>query len=489
MSEADEKMAAARAMVIFKAPFFASAVYGFVFHPVEGVRTMFLSTKLVLGYDPQWATTAPVSKLAADIYHEVHHFVRRHFFRILGGGYDLKLGNIAGDLAINPDEIAAGWDLDESALLPEHYGFPNGLTMEEYIDRLRKLQQEQDDPTALPQPKQGGQKKQQASGGGGAPPPKQKKEQQPPQQPSAGGGGAGGDEPKKEPGIASGCCGSFAGNSAHPEIEAMLDGITDLGRTPTEIKNIEKRVAADIKEHAEKHGRGSLPRELLETIERMNEPSYVRWEDELAYVIRDTTGRVQAGGEDYSLARPAKRALMWGVVRSGMIERLPEVAIIRDSSMSMGQKQLTACCREAYAVCQALGIDEVWFADADTDISCEWRRVGAEFFKNLTDVYGRGGTDFRKPLESARKLMPHPDIILYATDGDGTAPKDPPPDTSVIWCVVPSRWNKSPARWGHTVMITDDPHQRVAPIQYPDDVVDVDDADDDDPSFHGDYFD
>lgn len=490
MSEAEEKMAAARAMVIFRAPFFAAAVYGFVFHPVEGIKTMFLSTKLVLGYDPQWAIEAPVSKLAADVYHEVHHFVRRHFFRILQGSLNMKLANVAGDLAINPDEIAAGWDLDESALLPEHYGFPNGKTMEEYYDLLRQMQQEQEDPTAMPAPKFFEKRQGPGGGGGGGPPPPKGKKGEPKN--GAGGGSGQGQEKDGPPpqGIASGCCGSFAGNSAHPEIEAKLDGIPDLGRTEPEIKGIEKQVAAAIQEHAAAKGRGSIPKGLLEMIEKMNEPSYVRWEDELGYVMRDTTGRVQAGGEDYSLARPAKRALMWGVIRSGMIERLPEVAILRDSSASMGAKQLTRAVIEAYAICQALGIEEVWFADADTK-AYEWKRVGAEFFKNLTDVTGRGGTDFREPIASACKLNPRPDILVYASDGDGTAPKEPPPDLSVLWCIVPGHYNKAPAKWGHTVIISDDPKKRNEPVRYADSAsaFDDDDDDDDDPSFHGDYFD
>ena len=234
------------------------------------------------------------------------------------------------------------------------------------------------------------------------------------------------------------------------------------------MKVIEKKVIAAVKAHAASNGRGSIPASLRELLDAIDEPSWVRWEDELGQVLRDTTGRLQAGGQDFSLARPAKRAMMRGVVRAGMIEQLPEVAIIRDSSGSMGAPQLVAACREAYAILQALGIDEVWFTDADTAVT-EWKRVGPDFFRTLTEVTGRGGTDFVGPIASARRLHPQPDLLVYVTDGDGSAPKEAPLDLAVVWCVVPSYWNRAPAKWGHTVMISDDPKKRAAPIKYPDD--------------------
>jgi predicted metal-dependent peptidase len=162
-----------------------------------------------------------------------------------------------------------------------------------------------------------------------------------------------------------------------------------------------------------------------------------------------------------------------------MIEQQPEVGIVRDSSGSMNQSQLNACIREAYHIMQALGVDEVWFTDADAAVSCPWRRVNANFFRNLTEVHGRGGTDFRPAINEAEKLFPRPDLLIYCTDGDGPAPKNAPVDMTVVWCLILGGWSrgKPPAKWGHTVIVTDDPTKRKAPPIVPDD---PDDDDEDD---------
>lgn len=462
---AEEKMSLARALVLHKAPYFSDAVYGFVFTPVDAIPTMLVTSKLILGFSPQWALVASVPKLAADIYHEVHHFVRKHFLR--GAGRNPDIVNIAGDLSINPDIVLEGWDLDELALMPANYNFQDGLAMEEYYEKLyQKIQG--GSGKGPPQPSSRGRGKKQPGNG---PPPN----------------GSGGTPPP--PGIGSGKCGGISGQAAYPAIEAELNKVPDLGRTDVEVQTIEKKVGAAVRAYAASKGRGNLPANLRDLLDAFEEPSWIRWEDELGQVLRETTGRVQAGGQDFSLARPAKRALMWGVVRAGMIERLPEVAIIRDSSGSMGGAELTAAARESYAIVQALGIEEVWFADADTTIASPWQRVGADFFRTLTHASGRGGTDFVKPIESARKLNPQPDILVYLTDGDGRAPKEAPLDLAIVWGIVPGYGNKAPARWGHTVIISDDPKQRNTPLQYHDDTdddvddeLDADDLDDLDPS-------
>jgi predicted metal-dependent peptidase len=460
MTTHEEKIELARACAVFGAPYFASVIYGFIYTPVEGARTMFCTPRMILGYDPEWAMEGTVEELAADIVHEVHHFRREHFVR---GALveDKKLFNLAGDLAINPDLKAGGWKLATTkrpAVFPEHYGLPPGLTTEQYYELL--LQQKHK-TGQRPKPKNA-----------------QPKDGKGPPQPNAGGGEEQDESEEAQEGICQGSCGGIAGNPSSSGLEAKLDAQKNVGRSEAEIKGIEKKLANDIKEFAAKNGRGSVPSSLLDWATTFETESYVRWQDELAQVLRDNTGRIQSGGDDFSLQRPAKRSIMRGMPRPGLVEHLPEVAILRDSSGSMGSKQLTDACREAYYVMEALGIDEVWFADADTAISVPWKRVGAQFFKELTEVYGRGGTDFRQPIESALALNPHPDIIVYTTDGDGSVARMPPPDAAVIWCIVPSHYNKAPARWGHTVIISDDPKKRNAPIQYAGEIEETEEDDD-----------
>ena len=489
-------MASARAFAIHKAPYFASVIYGFVFVALEGIRTMLCTPKMVLGYDPEWAVRATVEELAADIVHEVNHFVRKHFERAVGID-DPELFNMAGDFAINPDMKTAGWQLAADAIFPEHLKLPPNLSTEEYYQLLKQMKQngggkmpepkpgDKPGERQQPQPQQGqgqqgqGQKPGQGQGQQGQKPSQGQGGQGQGQGEGEGsegsGGGEGGEQPKPVKGICQGHCGGLGGDALDKVLEQQLDGTPDLGRSPGEMAGIEKRVANDIKQHIEQHGRGSVPGSLHDWANNFDDEPHVRWEDELAHVIRDTTGRMQAGGDDFSLRRPSKRSFLRGFLRPGMVENLPEVAIIRDSSGSMGPKQLTDAARESYGIMQSLGIEEVWFADADTEIAVPWKRVGPQFFRELKDAHGRGGTDFRQGIESAMQLNPRPDLIVYVTDGDGTTTKMPPPNVAVVWAIVPSHFNKAPAKWGHCVLITDDKAVRKAGPVMPDD----DDEDED----------
>ena len=426
----DIKMGNARAAARLKAPYFSSLIHGFVYVPVPGIRTMGCSAKMVLGYDPAWVARGTVDELAADIMHECHHFFRRHFDRAVGR--DPVRWNKAGDLAINPDLINEGWKLSPDSLFPKQFNFPEGLSTEEYYALLEEQEQ------SSPEPQEG-----------------------------EGEGGGEGDGDKPARGIGRGCCGSIAGSQENSEFEQGLDADPEVGRSPAEVRGLGLRAAADLKQHIETHGRGSVPNSLVELVKSFEEGPQVRWQDELAHVIRNMSGRLQSGGHDFSMSRPSKRSFMRGFPRPGMIENLPEVAIIRDTSGSMGQKQLMDATREAYFIMRAIGIDEVWFVDADTQLAMPWKRVGGRFFKGLTEAKGRGGTDFRGPIESALRLKPKPDLLVYLTDGDGTTTDMPPPNLGVVWGIVPSHYNQAPAPWGHCVIISDDPNKRRAGVRRP----------------------
>jgi predicted metal-dependent peptidase len=416
----EDKISYARAAVVFAEPYFASIVHGFVYVAMPGIRTMACTAKMVLGYDPEWVTLATIDELTADIAHEVHHFMRKHFERA-GTLNDPKLFNLAADLAINPDLRNAGYKLadDKSArpaVFPAHYGLPEGLSTEEYYVLLQQKKAE----------------------------------------------GKLADKDDSDSGICFGHCGGIAGGADHESMSAALDA--KEGRNEIEIKSICTRAAADIKHHIETRGRGRLPAHIAEFAQALIEEPHVRWQAELAHIIRNSNGRIQSGGEDFSMSRPSKRSFTRGLVRPGMIEHQPEVCIVRDTSGSMNAKQLTDCTRESYHIMRALGVDEVWYADADAAVAMPWKRVGPAFFRNLKDAHGRGGTSFIPAIEAAVKLSPRPDLLIYCTDGDGSAPKLPPQGMAVIWAIIMGGYARAraPAHWGHTVIVSEDPKQRRA---------------------------
>lgn len=418
-NEAEAKVSLARTIVRSKGPYYSKAMASLVFMPVQGIKTMCVTTNLILGYDPEWALMAPATVLAADVVHEINHFIRRHLYRIPGGDPHLK--NIAGDLSINPDLLIGGWDLADKtsprpAILPKDYNFPDGLSMEEYYALLLKEQEK-----------------------------KNSKLQELLSALRGGDGGVGG-----------GACGGVAQGAGTSAAEKALESIPGIGRSKAEIKNVEVIAAKQIRDYVAQKGRGSVPEKLIRDAELSKEISRIRWQDILSRVIRTATGQVMLGGEiEPSYIRLSRRMQPeTGIIRPSYITQMPEIAIVRDTSGSMGPKQLQDCVRESYAIVKSLGIDEVWFTDADAAVSMPWQRVKKEFFDKLSTSCGGGGTHFAPAIKDALKLHPKPDLLIYCTDGDGNA-GDPPRGMGVVFAVVPSYHNKAPCEWATTVFIED----------------------------------
>lgn len=438
----EDKMGTARAYVLSRSPYLSSIIYGFMPTPLPGIRTMLCTPGMILGYDPAWAESASIEELGADIMHETEHFARRHFWR--QGIAHKDLFNIGGDLAINPSLRDGGWKLAKDAIFPGEGSFadlPVGRTTEEYYDLLVQKRQMQPQPSKKP--------------GAG---------------PSGVGLGAGeGEGTDAGAGtegahVGAGSCGGIAGNPL--DIEKVLEAMPDVvPRTELEVQAIVIRAAKDFRDHMQKQaaaGRGNIPSFMAEFLKVLDEDPVVPWQEELAAISHDCVGTLQSGGDDYSLRRPSKRSyLRGGILRPGLVEYLPEVAFILDTSGSMGHPQLLGVAREVIGIMDALGIDEIWWCEADSSISQNWQRVHIDFFRDLV-IHGRGGTDFRPAINSAAELHPRPDLLFYGTDGDGPAPAHPPPGMEVIWVLVPSHWNRAPAPWGHAVFATEDKDQKRA---------------------------
>lgn len=418
---ADQKMQLARGICQVKAPYFTNAIYSFIPNPIFGLGTIGVSEGLVLIYCPAWILMRTGPQCAFLLIHEVMHLTRQHPER--RGSSDPCIFNSAGDLAINPDLIEAGWimpDGEALGLLPEQFKFPKGLATEEYYDLLLKQQQQQ---------------------------PKRKK------------GGSGEDEDGEEgkgqggrhkPGCGQGRCGGIAGNHIDEELEKQLD--RDIGRTKVARHGLEKQIAEDVKRYAAEKGRGNIPASLLSWAQEDKKKSKIPWPSKLAAVLRKTSGRIQSGGMDFSLLRPSKRSYLRGILRPGMVQQEPEVAFIIDTSGSMGRGQIRTGLREARSVMSSVGVDQVWWLEADAAVANVPKRISAKALTNI-ELHGGGGTDFGPAIEACTKLRPRPDLIIYFTDGDGSAPDKPPPGVAVIWCIVPSYYNQKPASWGLSIIM------------------------------------
>lgn len=445
VNKSEELIAIARAILDKMSPYFAPTYHALVPVPVPGLDTMGVTAGLVLYYDPVWLATCEPMGVAGALRHESRHHIHEHLERMAFMD-DKDNANKAADLSFNSDERAAGWPLPEGkGIYPEDFGFDEGLLAEEYYELLTK-----------PQPKKkggGGDSKKsgkspdgEKSGGGSNDP-------QPGDSPGGGGEGKSSEDPHQHgKGCGHGGCGGIAGNPR--DFEKALD--EQYGRSSLEKDVIQKATAQEIKKHVEQNGRGSVPGGLLEDMENILKPAKVSWRRKLGHTIKKCTGRLESGGMDFSLARPSKRSYARGILRPGMVQYQPEVALILDTSGSMGTQQVQDSIIESISLLKSTGIDAAWFIQADTRVATPPTRIKLRDLMKTLQIHGRGGTDFDDALQKAEKLKPRPDIIIYFTDGDGRATYKPR-GIEVIWCVVPSYYNRKPdVSFGHVIIIGKD---------------------------------
>jgi hypothetical protein len=374
----------------------------------------------------------------------VHHILRKSHER--GAKADKKLFNYAADLPINHDLRASGWDTSTTWLFPETYGFKPGLTAEQYYDLLKKN----------PPPKGGGNKG------------KEKGKEKEEDNPSPGGEG---DSEQPQYQVGEGHCGGCVNNPEKEELEADAD--KQFGRTEIEQKQILDQTFEDIRGAASNaRERGNIPGWMKELADKNLLPPKVPWRRKVASIVRKATGQITSGGSDFSLIRPSKRSLVRGVIRPGLIESMPIVVYIIDTSGSMDtQTQIRSALTETCSCMRAVGVDRAWVIQADMIVQ-DAKLMKASDIPGM-EIKGRGGTSFIEAIDKAVELKPN--LIIYMTDGEGTAPRNAPPDTAFIWCLVPSPWSRRPAAWGHVVVVEDGAH----PFEKPNDD-DVNDDDDED---------
>lgn len=443
--ECMEALAAARAYVKLRAPYVTDTLYSLIPKLIPKFGNIMTTNRHVMLLGPEFFLEAGSMKSFANedkvpaeqradavrgglLFHEMSHLLRdmERINDLLPSGDRSspavrkahKLLNQAFDIAINDSMIDAGWLLPEWGCFSSRYGFPKGLTGEQYYELLKQKQ-----------------------------PPDDKCDEE-----EEGGEEEGGEE--GEPRVGSGGCGSCAGNdgdSEEQEIAAQAD--REIGRSQTECDRIVRETAKAIRKHD--GGRGDIPLNLLQNLPPDAQKSILPWKAKLANITRRIVGKVVSGQHDFSRARISKRSFTRGITRPGMISRKPNVLFIEDSSGSMGLEQLQSSRREQTGVMQQCGISEVWFMDADAAVASPPRRVHTRDLVTLP-VHGGGGTNFAPALAAAEKLNPRPDIVFYFTDGDGYAPEAPPRNMEVVWVIVPSPWGRAPASWGHLVVVSDD---------------------------------
>jgi predicted metal-dependent peptidase len=183
-------------------------------------------------------------------------------------------------------------------------------------------------------------------------------------------------------------------------------------------------------------------------------PSRVDWRRVLAAELRSATALV-AGKVDYSYRRPSRRAdLQPELVLPRLDRPIPDVAIVCDTSASMGERLLARALAEVEGVLVRAGLRQaqVRVLAVDTEVQAARRVTRAA----AVELVGGGGTDMGAGILAAAKLRPPPSIVIVLTDGYTPWPERPPPRVRVIVGLLaqahsPAAW--SPPPWARTVVI------------------------------------
>jgi hypothetical protein len=129
------QLSLARLRAARTAPYLASAIAAMRPVAAPGLGTFGVDAGWRLHVDPAMFDQWTLDEVAGVLLHEVSHLLRDHAGR-RPPHVDPVLWNICGDLEINDDLVAADGVTLPSPLLPSTLGLPDGLTAEQYLDRL-----------------------------------------------------------------------------------------------------------------------------------------------------------------------------------------------------------------------------------------------------------------------------------------------------------------------------------------------------------------
>jgi predicted metal-dependent peptidase len=239
-------------------------------------------------------------------------------------------------------------------------------------------------------------------------------------------------------------CGS--GASGVPEEWELGEG--GPGVRPTEADALRRQTAEGIRAH--KRTRGSVPAGWDRWAGTVLEP-VVDWRRVLAGAVREAL--VWAGGAiDYTYRRPGRRtAAMRGVVLPSLRRPVPRVAIVIDTSGSMGDDELAGALGEVQGVLRSVGVgtNRVSVLACDADVHAV-RRVSSA---DQVVLAGGGGTDMRVGIEAATAQPDRPQIVVVLTDGYTPWPAAEPRARVVIGLLGGGNPPATPV-WAETVVIT-----------------------------------
>ncbi|WP_349307714.1 VWA-like domain-containing protein [Streptomyces sp. HNM0645] len=157
------------------------------------------------------------------------------------------------------------------------------------------------------------------------------------------------------------------------------------------------------------------------------------------------------GAVDYTYRRPSRRTpALRGVIRPSLRRPVPLVAVVVDTSGSMGEDQLAAAMAEITGVLREVGVrgNRVTVLACDADVHTVSRVTSAD----QVELAGGGGTDMRAGIGAA---LARPDFVVVLTDGQTPWPDAEPSSCRIVAALVGSA-APAPPCWVKTVRVPPD---------------------------------
>jgi predicted metal-dependent peptidase len=462
-AEAVKVIEQARAIIRKQVPYLESVLDALSFVFVHGSGAEFACDEKYRVYtDPAYCVAVGAKQVAADILHEVVvHLMGDHFTRADNAKIakeDRKVWNVAGDMAGNGTlfELAAdsnglirpmGVVVDRNNLAeakrktvmvtPEKKGWPDGLTVEEYYQKLKE------EP---PPPDNGG------DGGGGKgpkgtkpPPPGGNQPPPPGNEPGDDGDGNGpvvvGPAPN-DPNGPPRKCGGCAGDEDHTDklkqkAQEQGEEIPE-GRELIEHESIKQRTAMAIEQHAE--GRGQMPGGFVRWAKMQKKKTGIDWKKHLRSMVANGIARAK-GQQDFTQQKLRKRQ---AVLLPTMVAPTPTVCMVLDTSGSMGDKDIAKsmkAVKEVFEVLRSGGAGEVSVIACDARATEPLKLKAWNEEKVRAILAGGGGTDMGAGLDAAASTV-KPSITVVCTDGITDWPRAKPKKAGkvIIALTRPGEW-------------------------------------------------
>jgi len=386
------KLLAARYRAATDRPYLASALYSLTIVPSDRVPTMGVDRHWRCYVSPAFVAATSVPELAGVWIHEVAHLLRDHHGRAerlpAADQRDRIRVNLAQDCEINDDLLDDGLTLPDGRVEPKTFGLQAGCLFEQYLPQIPPHQALHD-------------------------------------------------------------CGS--GAHAGPA-DWDLDG-TAGGVSPVEAGALRRHTAEAMRAH--QRARGTLPAGWKRWADEVLEP-VVDWRRVLAGAVREAVAWA-GGAVDYTYRRPSRRSAALHrvgvprVVLPSLRRPLPLVAIVIDTSGSMGEDDLEMAMAEVTGVLREVGVggNRVSVLACDADVHAVSRVTSAQ----QVTLAGGGGTDMRTGIERALALPERPGIVIVITDGFTPWP-DEPSSCRLVVALTQADAPATPA-WAETVRITE----------------------------------